>query len=205
MWPDGNMVLGYFLKLLWSEKSHNCKLLSNHPSQRKNKDSFEVLLWFYTFLLNVWLNLKAINFYMIKIDTDVKWQPSYFWGENIPHWMLNQGRLTEVEAQCHWPPHEGSLFCKKVYNIFNLKSCWSKLVSTRRSSVRSIEIVKFIVSPTLRLQTWRLYNPQFLHLNWCVILIQEIFINWTLKAPYKHVCKYRTKKFLDRWVIPILG
>ncbi len=29
-------------------------------------------------------------------------------------------------------------FVKKLYNIFNIKKCWSKLVSTRRSTVLSL-------------------------------------------------------------------
>ncbi len=31
--------------------------------------------------MHIWLNLKAIKFYLIKSATDVKWQPSFLVGE----------------------------------------------------------------------------------------------------------------------------
>ncbi len=36
------------------------------------------------FLTNVWLNLKTIKFYLIKLATDIYWQPSYLLGETFP-------------------------------------------------------------------------------------------------------------------------
>ncbi len=39
----------------------------------------------------------------------------------------SQGALTEEKARYSWPPHRGSSFCKKVNNVFNFKSSWSKL------------------------------------------------------------------------------
>jgi hypothetical protein len=43
------------------------------------------------------------------------------------------------KAQCSWP-HQGSLFCKRVNNVCNVKSSWSKLVSLRRSTVLSLPL-----------------------------------------------------------------
>jgi len=44
-------------------------------------------------------------------------------------------------------------FCKKVYNIFNMKRSWSKLVSTRRSTVLNLllkrDFLAYFVSPSL--------------------------------------------------------
>jgi hypothetical protein len=43
-------------------------------------------------------------------------------------------------AQYCWPPNWGNLCKKWVNNIFNVKSNWSKLDSTRRSTVLSIPL-----------------------------------------------------------------
>ncbi len=29
----------------------------------------------------IWINLKTIKFYSIKLATDFEWQPSFLWGE----------------------------------------------------------------------------------------------------------------------------
>ncbi len=51
------------------------------------------------------LNDASKKFYLIGPEKD------YF----------NQGILTEGKSQYGSPPHEGSSFCKKVNNVFNIK------------------------------------------------------------------------------------
>ncbi len=43
--------------------------------------------------------------------------------------------LKGKKAQYRWPPHWSSLFCRKVNNVFNIKSSQSQLVWVRRSTV----------------------------------------------------------------------
>ncbi len=55
---------------------------------------------------------------------------------------LSKEVLLNGKAQYIWPPRWGSLFCKSVNYIFNIKRSWSKLVNTRRSTVPSIPLQK---------------------------------------------------------------
>ncbi len=70
--------------------------------------------------------------------------PKRGWGS------LSSFRKTKVESrnanwggrlgQYSWPPQSGSLFSKIVNYFRSIKSSWSKVVSTRRSSVLSLPL-----------------------------------------------------------------
>ncbi len=50
--------------------------------------------------------------------------------------------LLKGKAQYNWPPHSDRWFCKKEIYNFSMKSSWSKLISTRRSTVQSLPLLQ---------------------------------------------------------------
>jgi hypothetical protein len=71
---------------LWSEKSQNYKKTSTTVKAReKNEPRFGVLR---NLLMYVWINLKTIKSYLIKLATEFYWQPSCLLGERSSLYLV---------------------------------------------------------------------------------------------------------------------
>ena len=64
--------------------------------------------------------------------------------------------LAKGKARYSWHLYYGSLVCKKLNNVFNIKSSWSKLVSTRRSTVLSLPLQLVFPGLSYKLFLWEL-------------------------------------------------
>jgi hypothetical protein len=62
-------------------RNHQIAKNSTAPKAREKMSTVLKSLVFLTFLIYASLNLKPINFYLIKLSTDFYWQPSYLLGK----------------------------------------------------------------------------------------------------------------------------
>ncbi len=96
----------------------------------KNKHTFGILRILGFFLMHVWLYLKTIKFYLIKLATDFHWKPSYLLGKRAtlpwPNlnchihvtYLLSLTLLTPFEYLGFFPLWKQPMFIKrKIFKV----------------------------------------------------------------------------------------